>query len=441
MQQSRNIFETSPTDGINLPGRRLLIVEEGLRDYKGHWFEYVNSVAEINKRSGIHVTIAAHRGIDQELALRIGAHGVFAQTNWDGIYHNSQAWRRYLGIAQHNWRVYGAMSQFLNETGPYDCVFVPTVVIHHIGAWRLLALRELGHSIKRLVLLFRNNIAQYDSDGSEPRYARTGIVWRKLLQGFEAQIRNGSVCFATDSDRLAREYEFLSGIRPAVFPIPRIAGFQDATERAPGAPFVFACLGPSRFEKGIDLLQSAAKRFLVLRPNAHVRFVFQWDKAIRDERGAVYRPDPELVSDYRVRFITEPLDSAAYDAELRATDCMVLPYRRVSYFARTSGVAVEAVTTGIPVIYTEKTWMAELVERVGAGVAIRDGDIDCLMAAMDRIFNEQDLFRRCARDTVSAARALHSDDSFARALWTSRSGLDARGMHPLVRNKVRRQRS
>jgi glycosyltransferase involved in cell wall biosynthesis len=317
------------------------------------------------------------------------------------------------------------MSRFLKETGPYDCVFVPTVVIHHIGAWRLLASREVGHSFKRLVLFFRNNIAHYDADCSEPRYARSAIIWRHLLKGFEAQIRDGSVCIATDSERLAREYEVLAGIRPAVFPSARTSDFQHTPQRAPNAPFVFGCLGPARYEKGIDLLQVAAKRFLRLRPNADVRFVIQWNQLIRNEDGTIYQPDLEFVSDRRVRVITEPLDSDTYEAELGATDCMVLPYRRASYFARISGVAVEAVTAGIPVIYTEQTWMADLVGSIGAGVAIEDGSTDSLVAAISCVFDRRDSFRQRACDAMSAARAAHSSAGFANALWTARSGLNA----------------
>ena len=54
--------------------------------------------------------------------------------------------------------------------------------------------------------------------------------------------------------------------------------------------------------------------------------------------------DAALAASGRVDFLEQPLDSAGYDALLASTDCMVLPYRRSSYFARISGVAVEAVT-------------------------------------------------------------------------------------------------
>ena len=52
---------------IDLSGRRLLLVEEALRDYVGHWFEYVKSVVEINEGAGVEVTVAAHRQVDKEL--------------------------------------------------------------------------------------------------------------------------------------------------------------------------------------------------------------------------------------------------------------------------------------------------------------------------------------------------------------------------------------
>src|SRR5258708_4438705 len=109
MNQSGKSDDASRAAEFELSGRRLLIVEEGLRDYNGHWFEYVKAAAEVNRRAGVNVTIAAHRRIDRELASRICANGVFAQTNWDGIYDNPDSWRRYIGIAQHNWRVYWAM--------------------------------------------------------------------------------------------------------------------------------------------------------------------------------------------------------------------------------------------------------------------------------------------------------------------------------------------
>src|SRR5262245_66610809 len=81
----------------DLSGRRLLIVEEALRNYVGHWFEYVNSVAKINEGAGVQVTVAAHRQIDKQLGSPICAHGAFAKTNCDRLCNSPAAFTLYIG--------------------------------------------------------------------------------------------------------------------------------------------------------------------------------------------------------------------------------------------------------------------------------------------------------------------------------------------------------
>jgi glycosyltransferase involved in cell wall biosynthesis len=154
-----------------------------------------------------------------------------------------------------------------------------------------------------------------------------------------------------------------------------------------------------------------------------VSFIVQWNEPIRTEDGTLYAPDPEFSANPRVRLITAPLNSAAYDAALLATDCMVLPYRNASYYARISGVAIEAATAGIPMIYTANSWIADLAEKMGSGISVRDGDVDGLVAALEQLYDEQTAFRTRARQTAAAARAAHSDDSFLAALWTAKSAL------------------
>lgn len=401
--------------------RRLLIAEEALRDYTGHWFEYVKSVRELGQCGGVDVVTAAHKGLGPTVAEQLNGHGVFAVTSWDGEYAHPQAWRRYAGILRHNLLVYSDMTRFLDAAEPFDCLFAPTVAIHHIGGWLHLSQRRLGRDFDRLVLLFRNNIASYDSKSNKPKFNKTAFIWRRLLHGFKPWLEDGRVCFATDSERLAREYEILSGIRPAVFPSPRVAGFQDRTPKAKDAPFIFGCLGPARFEKGIDLLQEAAKRFLSIRPDANVRFLIQWNQPILLEDGSCFEPDQELAANPRAEFLTGALDSAAYDAAMQSIDCMVLPYRRASYFARISGVAVEAATCGMPIIYPHETWMEDLVESNAAGVGMNDGDIDGLLRALLAIFDGRARYEQLAKERVSLARSAHSGDSFMNALWTARS--------------------
>ena len=405
----------------SLAGKRLLVVEEALKDFVGHWYEYVKAVAELSTAAGASVEVVGHTRASDTLRDESGVHPLFPRTLWDGDYrHGLPGWRK-LGLPRHNWLVFATMRRFLREHGPFDVTFVPTVVGHHIWAWRLLSLlypRRIG----RLVLLIRNNAANYAPGSSVPVFNRAAQLLGWGLRSFASDIDAGRVVFATDSARLADEYRALAGLTPVVFPSPRVAPpapdhFGAAVARDPDTPLLFACLGPARFEKGIDVLQDAIARYLADPASPPARFAIQWPGQIVDADGALYPPAPALVASGRVEFLDQPLDSAQYDALLASTDCMVLPYRRSSYFARISGVAVEAVTGGIPVIATGDTWTADLVATSGAGIAVDDGDAAGLAAAMAELARDYPRWRAEAEAARAGAQAAHSGGEFLDKLW------------------------
>lgn len=111
------------------------------------------------------------------------------------------------------------------------------------------------------------------------------------------------------------------------------------------------------------------------------------------------------------------MDSRAYDAALAASDCILLPYERLGYFARISGVAVEAATAGVPMIYTRDTWIADLVESCGAGIGVDDGDVAGLARAIHAMAADHAAFRARAMARRDAARAAHSSRAFVDLLW------------------------
>lgn len=408
-----------------LDGARLLICEEALKDEVGHWFEYCRAVERIHAGYGVETTILAHVEVSSSVMQASRAIPFFPETCWDGANVEPRLIRRYWGVLAHNWRVFRWVDAFLRERGPFGVVFAPTVTIHHLIAWRLLAALHCSGRLERIVLLFRNNVGYYVDDDDVPRFRRVSLLFRLLMRSFAPLIASGSVLFATDSDRLADEYEALSSMRPVVLPSPRVAPCVVSRDsdamRIRQRPLQFSCLGPARFEKGIDILQDAIKTLLHERRDAgselDARYVIQWNMELSNSAGETYRVDPALRSDERVEIITTPLDIDAYAGEIRRTDCMVLPYRRASYFARISGVAVEAVTAGIPVIFTKDTWCAELVGRYGAGIGVADGDVAGLVEAIEEMASNYSVYRSLAASRAGAARDKNSAEEFLRGIW------------------------
>lgn len=401
-----------------LAGKRLLVVEEGLKDSVGHWYEYVKAVVELNRAEGVEVVTVAHAGLDPAIAAELPAIPAFVRSNWDGVYRYPQAWRRYLGVFQHNWLVFRTMSRIVDAHGPFDCLFAPTVIVHHALGWRLL-LAAKGSRIGRMVLLVRNNAGGYAPGSTTPVFRRSAAMLRWSLKSFAGAIRRGRMTLATDSTRLAREYELFCGITPEVYPSPRITPFPDQVRPAKGTdePLVFACLGPARFEKGIDLLQEAIRLCLARGLSRPVRFVIQWNMPIHDAEGRLYEPAADLRASGAVEFVEQPLDSDAYAVAIDATDCMLLPYRRDAYFARISGVAVEGATAGIPMIYTNETWTADLADEVGAGIGVDDGDVPGLADAITVMVDRYVSFREAAMGRRALAQQAHSGETFVARLW------------------------
>lgn len=403
-----------PRDRSN---RRLLIAEEGLKTLDGHWFEYDRAVADANANEGVDVAVAAHGDVNAAVRDRLNAQPIFACSSWDGVYNSPSSGRRYLGIAQHNRLVFRSMQRFVRANGSFDCVFAPTVAIHHIFGWRAFARAELGKSVKRLVLLFRNSIGDYH-DGQLRQSKIKRMIWQTALRSLQPFIASGQVVLATDSTRLAAEYRTLIGADLTVFPQPQITVREARTTPfEPAAAFTFGSLGPARLEKGVDLFEEAALAFLKARPDANARFVLQWTAPIQLADGTDMKPMPELLADPRFVLIDKPMDSETYETELAGIDCMVLPYRKSSYHGRISGVAVEAATAGIPVIYTEDTWTADLIESAGAGIAIRDEDVAGLTQALLDAYDQRAELTAQARDRADYAGKAHSLAAFLDCLW------------------------
>lgn len=401
-----------------LAGKRMLVVEEALKTESGHWFEYVRSVCELNRLAGAETVVVIHRDASPQVVAALDAHALFPWTNWDNIYFHPKPWRRYLGIARHNWRLYRLMRQFVRAHGPFDVVFAPTVVIYHVIGWRMLMAAQ-ARRIGTMVLLFRNNAGSYPSGSKVPVFKRSTDILKWALRSFRPLIARRRVRLVTDSAKLAFEYRHLCSIAPEVLPSPRIASPPALGEdaRASDAPVVFGCLGPARFEKGIDVMQDAIARYYTAHPGGAARFVIQWNEPIVDAEGRPYLPDPAIVADPRVTIIDRPMTSADYDAAIAATDCMLLPYQRSSYFARISGVAVEAVTAGIPVIYTRDTWCEDLVREVGAGIGVDDGDTAGFADAIAEMVAHYTDLRALARARAELAREAHAPHSFTNKLW------------------------
>lgn len=402
--------------------KKILIVEEALKNYTGHWYEYNKAVTEFNRHAGIEVTIAAHKTVSIEVVNELNAIPLFAYTNWDGIYHSSSAIKRYLGIIRHNWYVYKTLDKFLSSSEGFDCIFVPTVIIYHWIAWLFLLKKYQGKKFKRLVLFIRNNAGSYPNNSTQPVFEKHTIILKKILQQYCKYIKSEVVCLGTDSKRHATEYNLLAGVDVKVFPHPKTElddlheNLNNVNNHATKA-VVISCLGPARLEKGIDILQQAILHLLTNKPALNAKFIIQWNRDIFNIDGSKVERYSELERSDKVQFLTSDLSSEEYNHYLTTSDCIILPYRRQGYYTRLSGIAVEAAMLGIPIIYTKDTWLEDAVSEYGAGLGVENENYLDLAEKIDLMVSDIDKYQSEAIKKSLLARNYHSQDNFLQCLW------------------------
>src|SRR5271155_2177044 len=107
---------------------RWLIVEDALRNKKGHWFEYLGTFARELRALGDEVTILADSSAESFLVEQLQVRPVLPASIWHRMGDGAGALRRYLRVPVHAWKTYRVMRRFFLRGEKFDVIFVPTVL-------------------------------------------------------------------------------------------------------------------------------------------------------------------------------------------------------------------------------------------------------------------------------------------------------------------------
>ena len=290
-----------------------------------------------------------------------------------------------------------------------------TLVFFHMVIYRnllesVLLAAQCGRKWKTpAVVLFR-----YPPSLCGPDRFQTRLAFRLL----ERVVQEGFVRVVTDSYRLAMDYADHTWIPIEVVPIPHgpASGSPGETSLTVGKRRIrFASLGNARAEKGILEIIQAIEILNAGSDRSDIEFVLQINDPSEDCREAVRRLQTSSHAP-NVTLIGAAMDAGSYEALLASVDVVLVPYWREIYWSRTSGIFLEAVTSGKPVIVTSDTWMSDELQRWGAGIAIPDHDPCALADAIERVGRDYGAFSERAVSAARSSREFHSSVSFLRHL-------------------------
>jgi len=150
--------------------------------------------------------------------------------------------------------------------------------------------------------------------------------------------------------------------------------------------------------KGIEWAIRALGDLRDLSPAPRYRIVGETHPRVKERRGEIYRErlvalaqamDVEHMVEFEDRYLT----LNELQDEVSNADVVVLPYDSKEQV--TSGVLIEAIAAGKPVISTEFPHAVEVLSD-GSGLVVPQGDASALRAAMHRVLTDPDLVQQMA---------------------------------------------
>ncbi|CAA7618486.1 hypothetical protein [Magnetospirillum sp. UT-4] len=358
-----------------MTGRKVLVVDPGLRTRTGHHYHFDLSVAEQAEEAGLGMRLLAHAGLSDRLVkAELGARPVFQFSPYDGLDR--------AGVLEPiNTYFAAAFAEFLTPSVADGDI----VLFHSIAPTMAMAVGEwLAASLphRPIGAIAVCNLGYFQHPELVPPY-------RRFLD-LVADLDPGRLKVWTENAAAAEVLAALDGGRTPITALPLIFPRRlldlASRPRRPG-PVVICSQGHSRVEKGTHLLAAIAREVGAALGD-RVAFAYQvnpdyahWPESMLAwlEVGvAAMRDDP------RVDLLVGEADSDQYYDRLERSRLVLVPYITKSPEV-SSGLFMEALTAGRPTIIPAGGFMEREARRLGAGhVCFTEGTAASVAAATIR---------------------------------------------------------
>lgn len=370
-----------------------IIIDPAVRDYSGHHFAAVTGWAEAARRYGLDSRILAHSECIIESAGSVPIEKIFRGSFYEAAPAEQQeAWMR-LRIMQREFR--RSLAKPLLRATRNDVIILAhstLVTLNGVAAW---ASGMQADQLPRLTVWL-----MMEPEG-EDFVAPLGSVNCIVAAMHRLRALFGDrLALAGFTKQVCTQYETL-GFGPVHF-LPFIAlrpalaartVARQRTDHTPATPPQIALLGHMGPSKGLHLMPALIKE--LNRRAVPLRWVI--GGASFGETSCVLKEIEDLSKiDPNINLVTQSAGVEDYDALIKSSDLILLPYSPDVYRLRGSGISEEAELLGLPYIAPIAPFSAEGVS-AGAAVSFEAWTVEGIADAVVEAANELQLLTHRAQ--------------------------------------------
>lgn len=367
-------------EGLGIPVTGICMIEPALLDYKGHYYNFANSVSRVSSERAYNFKVLISDNCIPEIHKGIPSLTVFPQRPNDNVLKGLIS-RHLFAPLVFNWSLFqGLKKEALNFLGPNWLVYMSTTQdLHMLALWVWLR-RFKPEQAPILILTLRLSLYRSDLHRWSP-----SVIWYLLgLRLLERLTHKYRIHFVTDSTMLVDEFHRLTNLPIHVVPIPHLDLIPSDINlsRSPSRILRMVSLGSARVPKGFDILAQAIQLLHSRGELDNINLDLHCYHSVGDEYISSAVSLLKDMNHPNINLIDRVINEAEYYKMLADADLVLIPYVQHVYLANTSGVFTEAVAAGKPVIVTEGTWMSAQLNTFGAGITCRDRDPEDLARAI-----------------------------------------------------------
>jgi len=371
---------------------RFIHINPGFVNLKGHHYHLNKILQKLVQNDGGEFMAFVNKEFEQDHLIEVNTIPVFTYNTWNLI--NKGESESYFSAFTNE------LNESIHEVNNLpdqipNIFFFYLADIRHIPCFLSVALENFNSRNSFLLNMFHASREFFPNTNHAPVDTNDALC---ILTSTRHIRQNLNLQLSVESNELKTAFEEQTGESPLLLPLISSIlydeKFAHVIERKhPPKKEIFNITNlTSSEDRGADIFIRFLQHYIrQIKQEIPVHFIVRINDQLSDELK-------KQIENYSksIEILYDDFSEEEYINVLSRSNILLLPYQPEYYFSRTSGLLVDALLAGIPVIASKNTWAGRLVESYGNGETFNNTEPEALYNALHKVCSNVDFYLKNA---------------------------------------------